>query len=161
MGQALRGEPLTVFGEGDQTRSFCYVDDLVDGIYRLFMHGDHQPVNIGNPAEITVQQLAEIVVELTGSTAPIVYEPLPQDDPKVRQPDITRARDDARLGAAGARREGLARTIEYFRELWRTAADGARVGTRSAPSRGRPESVLTRPRPGRPAGRRLVIFPGS
>src|SRR5674476_767357 len=90
--QALSGEPLTIYGDGSQTRSFCYVSDEVDGIYRLFMHGDHNPTNIGNPDEYTVKQLAELVVELTGTSAPIVYEPLPADDPKVRKPDITRAR---------------------------------------------------------------------
>ena len=90
--QALTGEPLTVYGDGSQTRSFCYVSDEVEGIYRLFMTGDHNPTNIGNPDEYTVKQLAELVVELTGSASPIVYEPLPTDDPKVRNPDITRAR---------------------------------------------------------------------
>jgi dTDP-glucose 4,6-dehydratase len=90
--QALNGEDLTIYGDGSQTRSFCYVDDEVDGIYRLFMNGDSQPTNIGNPTEFTVRQLAELVVELTGTKATIISEPLPQDDPKVRKPDITRAR---------------------------------------------------------------------
>src|SRR5213079_2183570 len=90
--QALMGEDLTIYGDGSQTRSFCYVDDEVEGIYRLFMSGDSQPTNIGNPIEFTVRQLAEMVVELTGTKANIISEPLPQDDPKVRKPDITRAR---------------------------------------------------------------------
>jgi dTDP-glucose 4,6-dehydratase len=112
--QALTGEPLTVYGDGSQTRSFCYVSDEVEGIYRLFMKGDHDPVNIGNPVEYTVRQLAELVVELTGTKAPIVYEPLPADDPKVRQPDITRARTLLGWEPSVNVREGLARTIEYF-----------------------------------------------
>src|SRR5215210_5435339 len=90
--QALAGESLTIYGDGSQTRSFCYATDEVDGIYKLFMNGDSNPTNIGNPDEYTVKQLAELVVELTGTRSPIVYEPLPKDDPKVRKPDITRAR---------------------------------------------------------------------
>jgi len=90
--QALTGEPITVYGDGQQTRSFCYVSDEVEGIYRLFMHGDAQPTNIGNPDEYTVRQLADLVIELTGSASRIIEEPLPVDDPKVRRPDITRAR---------------------------------------------------------------------
>src|SRR5215510_12341993 len=86
--QALSNKPLTIYGDGSQTRSFCYASDEVDGIYRLFMNGDSNPTNIGNPDEYTVKQLAELVVELTGTRAPIVYEPLPKDDPKVRKPDI-------------------------------------------------------------------------
>ena len=113
--QALNAEPLTVYGDGSQTRSFCYASDEVDGIYRLFMHGDHDPTNIGNPDEYTVKQLAELVVELTGTTSPIVHEPLPKDDPKVRKPDITRARGMLGWEPKVPVREGLARTIEYFR----------------------------------------------
>ncbi len=115
--QALTGEPITIYGNGSQTRSFCYVDDEVEGIYRLFMKGDHEPTNIGNPDEYTVKQLAEIVVELTGTKSPIVYRDLPEDDPKVRRPDITRA--CAMLGWTPKVpvREGVARTIEYFRSL--------------------------------------------
>jgi dTDP-glucose 4,6-dehydratase len=115
--QALTGEPITIYGNGSQTRSFCYVDDEVEGIYRLFMNGDHEPTNIGNPVEYTVKQLAEIVVELTGTKSPIVYRDLPEDDPKVRRPDITRA--CAMLGwePKVPVREGVARTIEYFRSL--------------------------------------------
>ena len=112
--QALMGEPLTVYGDGSQTRSFCYASDEIEGIYRLFMHGDHQPTNIGNPDEYTVQQLAELVVDITGTKAPIVYEPLPTDDPKVRKPDITRARTMLGWEPTVAVREGLTRTIEYF-----------------------------------------------
>ncbi len=115
--QALKGEPITIYGDGSQTRSFCYVEDEVDGLYRLFMHGDNDPTNIGNPVEFTVRQLAEMVVELTGTTAPIVHHDLPVDDPKVRQPDITKAR--AKLGwePKVPLREGLQRTIAYFDTL--------------------------------------------
>ena len=115
--QALNGEPITIYGDGSQTRSFCYVDDEVEGLYQLFLKGDANPCNIGNPVEYTVKQLAEIVVELTGSKAPIVYQPLPEDDPKVRQPDITRAR--AMLGGEPTIdvRVGVQRTIDYFRTL--------------------------------------------
>ena len=91
--QALRGEPITSYGDGSQSRSFCYVDDEVEGLYRLFMQGDSEPTNIGNPDEYTVKQLAEMVVELTGSKAPIVYHELPVDDPKVRQPNISPAKE--------------------------------------------------------------------
>ena len=114
--QALSGEPITIYGDGSQTRSFCYASDEVDGIYKLFMHGDHNPTNIGNPDEYTVKQLAELVVELTGTAAPIVYEPLPLDDPKVRKPDITRARRMLGWEPTVHVRDGLARTIDYFRQ---------------------------------------------
>jgi dTDP-glucose 4,6-dehydratase len=113
--QALNGEPLTIYGDGSQTRSFCYATDEVDGIYKLFMNGDHDPTNVGNPDEYTVEQLAELVVELTGTKSPIVYEPLPKDDPKVRKPDITRARTMLGWEPRVHVRDGLARTIEYFR----------------------------------------------
>ena len=115
VGQALRGDPLTVYGEGQQTRSFCYVSDLVDGIYRL-LHADyHLPVNIGNPAEITILQFAEEILRLTGSKSKIVYEPLPPDDPKQRKPDITLARKLLGWEPKVGREEGLKRTLEYFR----------------------------------------------
>ena len=114
--QALSGEPLTIYGDGSQTRSFCYASDEVDGIYKLFMHGDANPTNIGNPDEYTVRQLAELVVELTGTSAPIVHEPLPVDDPKVRKPDITRARQMLGWEPMVHVRDGLSRTIEYFRQ---------------------------------------------
>jgi len=112
--QALKGEPITIYGDGSQTRSFCYVEDEVDGLYRLFMHGDSEPTNIGNPVEFTVRQLAELVVELTGTKAPIVHHELPVDDPKVRQPDITNARKKLGWEPKVPLREGLERTIAYF-----------------------------------------------
>ncbi|MEX2181797.1 MAG: UDP-glucuronic acid decarboxylase family protein [Gemmatimonadaceae bacterium] len=115
--QALHEEPLTVYGDGTQTRSFCYVDDEVEGIYRLFQSDERMPVNIGNPNEFTVRQLAELVVELTGSKSPIISHPLPTDDPKVRQPDITRARTLLGWAPTIELRKGLARTIDYFRGL--------------------------------------------
>jgi len=115
--QALAGEPITVYGDGSQTRSFCYVDDEVEGIYRLFMRGDAQPTNVGNPDEYTVKQLAEIVIELTGSSSEIVHEELPVDDPKVRKPDISRARRMLGWEPKVPVREGVARTVEYFRRL--------------------------------------------
>ncbi len=116
MSQALRGEDITVFGDGSQTRSFCYVDDLVDGIYRLLLSDYHLPVNIGNPSEITLQQFAEEVVALTGTSSKIVYEPLPQDDPKQRQPDITKAKAILGWEPKVDRSEGLKRTLAYFKE---------------------------------------------
>ena len=115
--QALNGEDLTIYGDGAQTRSFCYVEDEIEGIYRLFMNGDSMPTNIGNPIEFTVRQLAEMVVELTGTKSSIISEPLPQDDPKVRKPDITRARTMLGWEPKVPLREGLVRTIEYFRGL--------------------------------------------
>jgi len=115
--QALQGEPLTVYGDGSQTRSFCYVDDLIEGIYRLFDADYSDPVNIGNPAELTVSQLADLVVELTGSSGGVVYEPLPEDDPKVRQPDIALARDLLGWEPRVEVGEGLRRTIEYFSRI--------------------------------------------
>ena len=115
--QALNGEPITLYGDGSQTRSFCYVDDEIDGIYKLFMHGDSTPTNIGNPVEYTVKQLAEIVVELTGTKSEIVHQPLPVDDPKVRQPDISKARATLGWEPQVDVREGVGRTIAYFRTL--------------------------------------------
>ena len=115
--QALRGEPITIYGDGSQTRSFCYVADEIDGIYRLFMHGDNDPTNIGNPDEYTIRQLAELVVELTGTKAPIVHEPLPQDDPKQRKPDISKAKRQLGWEPRVHVRDGVAKTIEYFRAL--------------------------------------------
>ena len=115
--QALNNEPITIYGDGSQTRSFCYVADEVEGIYRLFMNGDSSPTNIGNPVEYTVKQLAEIVVELTGTKSPIVYKELPEDDPKVRQPDITRARAMLGWEPKVDVRDGVARTIEFFKTL--------------------------------------------
>jgi dTDP-glucose 4,6-dehydratase len=121
MGQALRGEDLTVFGDGNQTRSFCYVDDLVEGIYRLLMSDEPYPVNIGNPAEITIFQFAEEILKLTGSKSQIINKPLPEDDPKVRQPDITRARQILGWEPKIDRHEGLKRTLEYFMKEVKTA----------------------------------------
>ena len=117
MSQALRGENVTVFGDGSQTRSFCYVDDLVEGIYRLLMSDYHMPVNIGNPAEITLKEFAEEVVELVGNKdVKIVYEPLPKDDPKQRRPDITKAKEILGWEPKVDRSEGLKRTLEYFKQ---------------------------------------------
>ena len=118
--QALSGEPLTVYGDGSHTRSFCYVDDEIDGIYRLFHDGDSEPTNIGNPDEYTVAELARIVLELTGSDSPIDYRPLPTDDPKQRRPDISRARAMLGWEPRVTVREGVARTVEYFRSLINT-----------------------------------------
>jgi len=117
IGQALAGEPMTVFGDGSQTRSFCYVSDLIDGIYRLLLSGEREPVNIGNPAELSVLDFAKTIRTLTGTKSEIVFKPLPVDDPKVRQPDITKAR--AKLGWEPKVRleDGLKRTIDYFRTL--------------------------------------------
>lgn len=115
--QALQGQPLTVYGDGSQTRSFCYIADEIEGLYRLYHSAERMPVNIGNPHEFTVRQLAELVVELTGTSAPIISLPLPADDPKVRKPDITRARALLGWDPAVQLREGLVRTIEYFRGL--------------------------------------------
>jgi dTDP-glucose 4,6-dehydratase len=114
--QALRNDPLTIYGDGLQTRSFCYVDDQVEGLYRLFMQGDAGPVNIGNPDEFTVRELADIVVELTGSKSRIQCHPLPIDDPRIRQPDITRAREMLGWEPRVPLREGLRLTINWFQE---------------------------------------------
>jgi dTDP-glucose 4,6-dehydratase len=113
--QALKGEPLTVYGQGEQTRSFQYVDDLVAGIGRLLESAEHYPVNIGNPHEMTVLQFAKKILELTGSKSEIAYRPLPQDDPQVRQPDITRARTLLNWEPKVELDEGLTKTIDYFR----------------------------------------------
>ena len=128
--QALRGEPITIYGDGSQTRSFCYVSDEVEGLYRLFLHGDSQPMNVGNPTEFTVRQLADIVVELTGSGSPIVSRPLPEDDPKVRKPDISRARAVLGWEPVVPLREGVQRTIDYFRSV--VSAPAASAATTSA-----------------------------
>ncbi len=117
IGQALRGEGLTVFGDGSQTRSFCFVSDLVEGIYRLLMSNYHMPVNIGNPAEITLKEFAEEVIKLTGTTQKIVYKPLPVDDPKQRQPDIKKAKEILGWEPLISRAEGLKITYEYFKNL--------------------------------------------
>jgi dTDP-glucose 4,6-dehydratase len=122
IGQALRGEELTVYGDGQQTRSFCYIDDLVEGIVRLLACDCHEPVNLGNPHEVTILDFAREILELSGSSSRIVFRPLPQDDPRQRRPDITRARTllgwEPRIG----RREGLRRTLEYYRQRLASAA---------------------------------------
>lgn len=117
IGQALRGEDLTVFGDGSQTRSFCFVEDLVEGIYRLLLSDYHLPVNIGNPNEITIKEFAEEIIELTGTSQKIIYKPLPQDDPKQRQPDISLAKRVLKWEPVVSRSEGLKRTLEYFKSL--------------------------------------------
>ena len=117
IGQALAGDPMTVFGDGSQTRSFCYVSDLIDGIYRLLLSEETSPVNIGNPAELTVLEFARTIRRLTGTSSEIVFRPLPVDDPKVRQPDITRARTRLGWEPKVPLEEGLLRTIDYFRRL--------------------------------------------
>lgn len=116
MSQALTGQDLTVFGDGSQTRSFCYVSDLVDGIYRLLLSDYHLPVNIGNPAEITLKEFAEEILALTGSKQQIIYQPLPKDDPKQRKPDITKAQELLGWAPKVDRKEGLKITYEYFKE---------------------------------------------
>ena len=113
--QALRSEPLTVYGEGKQTRSFCYVSDLVDGIYRLLMSNESEPVNIGNPAELTIHDFAKVINELTGNPAGIRFEPLPVDDPKQRQPDISKARRVLGWEPKVDLRTGMTQTVEWFR----------------------------------------------
>lgn len=115
--QALQNQPLTVFGEGNQTRSFCYVSDEVDGIIRLLESNINYPVNIGNPCEMTVKQLGEMVIELTGSKSEIIHKELPEDDPKVRQPDITQAKTRLHWEPKVSLREGLEKTIAYFRKV--------------------------------------------
>lgn len=117
IGQALRGEDLTVFGDGSQTRSFCYVDDLVEGIYRLLLSDYAYPVNIGNPDEITIAEFAEEIISLTGTSQKVIYKPLPVDDPKQRQPDISRARSILGWEPRVSRSEGLKITYDYFKRL--------------------------------------------
>ena len=117
IGQALRGEDITIFGDGSQTRSFCYVDDLVEGIYRLLFSEYTLPVNIGNPSEITIRQFADEIIQLTGTNQKIVHLPLPKDDPKQRQPDISKAREILNWEPKVNRSEGLKYTYEYFKSL--------------------------------------------
>jgi dTDP-glucose 4,6-dehydratase len=117
IGQALRGEDLTVFGDGSQTRSFCYVDDQVEGIYRLLLSDYHLPVNIGNPDEISLKEFAEEVLGLTGAAVKIIYKPLPEDDPKQRQPDITKAKQILSWQPKVDRKAGLKKTYDYFKSL--------------------------------------------
>ena len=117
IGQALRGEDLTVFGDGSQTRSFCYVDDLIEGIYRLLLSDYPHPVNVGNPDEISIGDFAEEIIKLTGTTQKVIYKPLPKDDPTQRQPDIGKGQGNIGLGTKGDRSEGLKITYEYFKSL--------------------------------------------
>src|SRR5215210_5375830 len=114
-GQAMTNTPLTIFGDGSQTRSFCYVSDLIDGIFKLAMSDFHEPVNIGNPREMTIKQFAEEIIRITGTKSQIEYRPLPVDDPKVRQPDITRARSVLKWEPRVEFDSGIRQTIEYFR----------------------------------------------
>lgn len=123
IGQALRGEDLTVFGDGSQTRSFCYVDDLVEGIYRLLLSDYSSPVNIGNPDEITISQFAEEIIKLTGTNQKVIYKPLPQDDPKQRRPEISKARSILNWEPKVNRAEGLKITYEYFKTLSQEALE--------------------------------------
>jgi dTDP-glucose 4,6-dehydratase len=124
MSQALLGEPLTVFGDGSQTRSFCFVEDLVDGIWRLLNSGESDPVNVGNPAEMTILEFAKAVIEITGSASTIEFRELPVDDPQVRQPDITRAREILGWEPKVALRAGLERTLQHFEERVVEKRDG-------------------------------------
>jgi len=117
IGQALRGEDLTVFGDGSQTRSFCYVDDLIEGIYRLLQSDYSDPVNIGNPSEISIREFADEIIQLTGTTQKVIYKELPVNDPKQRQPDITKAKEILDWEPKVDRAEGLRRTYEYFKSL--------------------------------------------
>jgi dTDP-glucose 4,6-dehydratase len=122
MGQALRGEPLTIYGEGSQTRSFCYVADLVEGIYRLLATDFHEPVNLGNPHEVSILDFAKEILALTGSRSTLVFKPLPEDDPKVRRPDIERARRLLGWEPKVDRHQGLSRTLDYFRQKLQSKA---------------------------------------
>jgi dTDP-glucose 4,6-dehydratase len=115
MSQVLRNQDVTVFGDGSQTRSFTYITDLVDGIIRLMLSSENDPVNIGNPVEMTIKQIAETIIRMTGSSSKIVYRPLPTDDPKQRRPDITRARTLLGWEPKVQLEEGLVKTIEYFK----------------------------------------------
>ena len=115
IGQAIKGEDLTVFGDGSQTRSFCYVDDLIEGIYRLLLSDYAYPVNVGNPDEITIKEFAEEIIKLTGTKQKIVYKPLPKDDPKQRRPDITRAKELLGWEPKVSRAEGLKITYDFFK----------------------------------------------
>ncbi|HHT9118805.1 MAG TPA: UDP-glucuronic acid decarboxylase family protein, partial [Candidatus Hypogeohydataceae bacterium YC38] len=112
--QALRGEDLTVFGDGKQTRSFCYISDMVEGLYKLLLSREHEPINLGNPSEITLLQLASEIIELTSSKSKVVFKPLPVDDPKQRRPDIAKAKKTLGWEPKVDRREGLLKTLEYF-----------------------------------------------
>jgi dTDP-glucose 4,6-dehydratase len=118
--QALRGEPITIFGDGSQTRSFCYVSDLVDGLYRLLLSNEALPVNLGNPREMTILEFAQTIAEITGSRAGLVNRALPEDDPKQRQPDIAKARRLLGWNPVVTLEEGMLKTVEYFRSVQAT-----------------------------------------
>lgn len=139
--QALRGEPLTVYGEGTQTRSFCYVDDLVAGILKLFATQHHEPVNLGNPAEYTILDFARKIISLTGSSSRIIYQPLPTDDPKVRCPDISKARQLLDWEPRVPIDEGLAKTIAYFRAEEASRAAPVIFGRPTGP--GQPQPIMS------------------
>jgi len=143
MGQALRGEDVTVFGDGSQTRSFTYVDDLVEGIYRLLLSEEKEPVNVGNPEEVSILEFAREVVALTGSKSGIIEQPLPQDDPKIRQPDITKARAKLNWEPRVKRADGLARTLAYFQG--RVAEQAAREAAGQGAGQGDGASVASAP----------------
>ena len=115
--QALKNEPITIFGDGSQTRSFCYVSDLIEGIYRLMMSDIHDPVNIGNPHEMTIKQMAEAIIKISGSKSALIKKPLPEDDPRVRQPDISKAKKMLKWEPKVGLEEGLKYTIDWFRNL--------------------------------------------
>jgi dTDP-glucose 4,6-dehydratase len=136
VGQALRGEPLTVYGDGGQTRSFCYVDDLVEGICRLLVKDFHEPVNLGNPSEITILEFAQEILALSQSKSAVAYRPLPEDDPKVRKPDIGRARQLLGWEPRVDRHEGLKRTLEYFKAKVGGPGSAPRGGIPSAGGKG-------------------------
>jgi dTDP-glucose 4,6-dehydratase len=113
--QALKNEDVTLFGDGSQTRSFTYITDLVDGIIKMMLSNEHGPINLGNPVEMTIKQIAETIIRMTGSKSPLVYRPLPQDDPKQRKPDITLARTLLKWEPKVALDEGLVKTLAYFK----------------------------------------------
>ncbi len=121
MDQALKGEPITIFGDGSQTRSFCYVSDLVDGLYKLLLSNEEYPVNLGNPREMTISEFAKTIMELTGSRGGVVHRDLPEDDPKQRRPDITKARRTLGWSPVVSLEEGMRLTVEYFREVHENA----------------------------------------
>jgi dTDP-glucose 4,6-dehydratase len=122
MDQALRGEPITIFGDGSQTRSFCYVSDLVDGLYRLMLSEERYPVNLGNPSEMTILEFAEHIRRMTGTASKVMFQPLPEDDPKQRKPDIGKARAVLGWEPVVPLEEGLRLTVEYFRSTMTATA---------------------------------------
>lgn len=127
MDQALKGEPITIFGDGSQTRSFCYVSDLVDGLYKLLLSNEEYPVNLGNPREMTIAEFAKTIIEMTGSRGGVVHQDLPEDDPKQRRPDISKARRILGWSPVVSLEEGMRRTVEFFREVHENALQGQRA----------------------------------